>query len=82
MSRRSELAAFSRRTRRVLAAGPPLDTTALALDGRAVMAILGVPGGPAVGLALRHLLDRVLVEPALNTPERLTSELQRWHGAR
>jgi tRNA nucleotidyltransferase (CCA-adding enzyme) len=43
----------------------------LALDGSAVMAILGCRPGPAVGRALRFLTERVLEDPALNTPDRL-----------
>jgi tRNA nucleotidyltransferase (CCA-adding enzyme) len=78
---RTELAAFARRTRRVLEGHPALEASELALDGRAVMDILSVPGGPAVGAALRHLLDRVLMEPRMNTRERLASELQRWWAA-
>ena len=55
----------SRRTwTRSRRARPPLFPQDLALDGRAVMAILGAGPGPHVGEALRHLLDRVLEEPA------------------
>jgi tRNA nucleotidyltransferase (CCA-adding enzyme) len=43
----------------------------LALDGRAVMEILDCRPGPEVGRALRWLTERVLEEPARNTPERL-----------
>jgi tRNA nucleotidyltransferase (CCA-adding enzyme) len=64
------------------AAAPPLSADALALDGRAVMAILGAGPGPHVGEALRHLLDRVLVDPALNTPAALEAELRAWWLAR
>jgi tRNA nucleotidyltransferase (CCA-adding enzyme) len=51
----------------------------LALDGSAVMQILGCRPGPAVGRALRFLTERVLEDPALNTPERLR-ELLRSRG--
>ncbi|HEX7879615.1 MAG TPA: HD domain-containing protein, partial [Candidatus Eisenbacteria bacterium] len=43
----------------------------LAVTGRDVMAALGVAGGPAVGEALRWLLERVIEDPALNDRDRL-----------
>ena len=52
----------------------------LALDGRAVMEILGCPPGPEVGRALRALTERVLEDPTLNTAERLREILlERTH---
>jgi tRNA nucleotidyltransferase (CCA-adding enzyme) len=42
------------------------------------MAVLGVAGGPVVGEALRHLLDRVIEDPRLNTADALASELREW----
>ena len=50
----------------------------LALDGAAVMEILGLPPGPGVGRALRHLTGRVLDDPSLNTPEGLRELLAAW----
>ena len=64
------------------AASPALSAQELALDGRAVMAILGAGPGPHVGEALRHLLDRVLEDPALNAPAALEAELRAWWLAR
>ncbi len=64
------------------AAPPPLSAQDLALDGRAVMAILGAGPGPHVGEALRHLLDRVLEDPSLNAPAALEAELRGWWLAR
>jgi tRNA nucleotidyltransferase (CCA-adding enzyme) len=61
----------------VLDARPPLATGDLALGGREVMAVLG-SGGPAVGEALRHLLDLVLEAPERNEPAALESELRAW----
>jgi tRNA nucleotidyltransferase (CCA-adding enzyme) len=69
--------ALRRRVAGVLAARPPLATGDLALDGRQVMAVLGT-AGPAVGEALRHLLDVVLEEPARNDRATLESELRSW----
>jgi tRNA nucleotidyltransferase (CCA-adding enzyme) len=63
-------------------AGAPLAPQDLALRGGDAMRILALPPGPAVGEALRHLLDRVLEDPALNTPASLEAELRRWWAAR
>jgi tRNA nucleotidyltransferase/poly(A) polymerase len=54
----------------------------LALDGAAVMRLLGVPPGPLVGEALRHLADCVVDDPACNTEEALSARLRAWHAAR
>lgn len=50
----------------------------LALDGVAVMGVLGIGPGPAVGRALRFLTDRVIENPSLNRPEALRSLLEEW----
>jgi tRNA nucleotidyltransferase (CCA-adding enzyme) len=65
--------------RRTLEARPPLTTADLALDGKAVMQLLEIPPGRQVGAALRHLLDLVLEDPALNTRPALEEVLRRWH---
>lgn len=52
-----------------------LDRTGLALDGRDVMAALGVPPGPAVRAALDRLLEAVIEHPDWNTRERLLALL-------
>jgi tRNA nucleotidyltransferase (CCA-adding enzyme) len=53
----------------------------LALDGRAVMQILGCRPGPEIGRALAWLTDRVLEDPRCNTPEGLRALLARWRSA-
>jgi tRNA nucleotidyltransferase (CCA-adding enzyme) len=82
---RSAAAAVRRRrarVARVLKAGPPLASADLAMNGQKVMSVLGISPGKTVGEALKHLLDRVLEEPALNTPAALESELREWWSAR
>lgn len=79
---RRELREFRALLSRVRRERPPLSVAELKLDGRAVMEILAVPAGPAVGEALRHLLDRVLEDPHLNTAAALASELRAWWRAR
>ena len=48
----------------------------LALDGRRVMDVLGLPQGPEVGKILGQLLETVIDHPELNTEERLEALLQ------
>lgn len=50
----------------------------LALDGRDVMAILGVRGGPVVGRALAHLTECALDDPSCNVREKLVERLRAW----
>jgi tRNA nucleotidyltransferase/poly(A) polymerase len=66
-----QLAALRERLRVVGAARPPLQASALAIDGKQVMARLAIGPGPRVGEILRALLERVIEEPELNTVERL-----------
>lgn len=60
--------------------GHAISPAALALDGRAVMEILGIGPGPEVGRALRHLLECVLDDPAQNEPGALRALLCAWRG--
>ena len=69
------LAALARRVDRVLAAPAALEVTDLAVDGRDVMRVLGLPSGPGVGHVLERLLEEVLDDPSLNTAERLGARL-------
>lgn len=71
---REELAALEELRTRVdesLAQGNALTTQDLAVNGKDVIGALEGGPGPVVGEVLRHLLDRVLDDPALNTREKL-----------
>jgi len=59
------------RLRALLAAAPPLSVRDLALDGAALMKLADRSGGPWLGALQRQLLEAVLDDPGLNTPERL-----------
>jgi tRNA nucleotidyltransferase/poly(A) polymerase len=61
-------AAILARLESLEAAKPPLSVKALALDGRALMALAGRPGGPWLGDLQKRLLDIVIEDPAKNTP--------------
>jgi tRNA nucleotidyltransferase/poly(A) polymerase len=63
--------AVEARLQALLDAKPPLTPKDLALDGRALMALAGRPGGPWLGALQRRLLDAVLEEPGLNNPSDL-----------
>jgi tRNA nucleotidyltransferase (CCA-adding enzyme) len=54
----------------------------LAITGQDVMEVLGCGPGRVVGQALRHLTDRVVEDPARNTPEQLRALLERWAAER
>lgn len=66
------------RLRRLAAAAPPLSVRQLALDGRALMRITGRSGGPWLGHLQAWLLERVLDDPDLNTPETLAVLVKSW----
>lgn len=55
---------------------PAADTSDLAVDGRAVMKLLGIGPGPRVGRILRYLLERVTEDPRLNNERDLTFLIQ------
>lgn len=76
------LRALRARVGRIERDRPPLGTAELALDGRAVMEVIGTGPGREVGEALRYLLERVLDDPRLNTPSALASELRAWWARR
>jgi putative nucleotidyltransferase with HDIG domain len=69
------------RLERLAAAAPPLRTQDLALDGRALMALAGRPGGPWLGRLQQHLVEAVLDDPDRNRPESLGELAQAWLAA-
>lgn len=76
------LDALAQRLERLRARGAlALQRSDLALGGADVMALLGIPPGPRVGEALRHLAEAVLEDPACNTREALTERLRAWAAA-
>ena len=62
----------------LLGANPPLAVKALALDGRALMALAGRKGGPGLGELQHFLLEKVLDEPAGNARGMLESWAREW----
>jgi tRNA nucleotidyltransferase (CCA-adding enzyme) len=63
----------------VLRDHPPLEIGDLALGGWELIE-LGVRPGPRIGEVLRGLLDQVLENPALNTPDQLGALVRRKWG--
>ena len=57
---------------------PPLAVQALALDGRALMALAGRPGGPWLGQLQQGLMEAVLDDPSLNQPGPLGGLAAEW----
>ena len=74
----AQLEALKARLNALLASHPPLSARALALDGKALMRLLGVPPSPIVGEATRFLMDQVFEDPALNTVPGLTGLISKW----
>jgi tRNA nucleotidyltransferase (CCA-adding enzyme) len=64
------------RIQAVRASRAPLSVGELAIDGKDVMDVLGVPPGPLVGQILRTILEEVLEDPNLNDRERLLGRLK------
>ncbi len=58
---------------RILREHHPLAPRDLAITGKHLIAQLGMAPGPAIGRVLSSLLDRVLEDPRLNTPELLVA---------
>lgn len=65
------LAQFEQRASDELARKPALSLSALAIDGKRLMADAGLSPGRQIGVILEALLDLVLDEPSENEPERL-----------
>ena len=64
-------AAAEERFARELARASALKITDLAIGGAEVMRVLALPPGRKVGQVLTRLLDRVMDDPELNTPDNL-----------
>ena len=60
---------------------PPLSVQALALDGRALMALAGRPGGPWLGQLQHALLQAVLEDPERNRADALGGLTRDWLAA-
>jgi tRNA nucleotidyltransferase (CCA-adding enzyme) len=71
-----EIGELRRRAAAVIEADQALSVTDLAIDGKDVMAALGIPPSKRIGELLDALLDRVLDDPALNERERLLALLK------
>ncbi|HET7234200.1 MAG TPA: CCA tRNA nucleotidyltransferase [Longimicrobium sp.] len=68
--------ALRRRADAVMRAGAALEVGDLAIGGADLRA-LGVAAGPRMGELLRGLLERVIEDPKLNTPDALTEIVRR-----
>jgi tRNA nucleotidyltransferase (CCA-adding enzyme) len=66
-----EWSRFEERVAQTGARDGPHAPRELAISGRDVMSVTGIPPSPRVGRILQALLERVWVDPTLNTPEGL-----------
>ena len=69
------LSELEKRVRARVRAGFPRTVSDLKVDGRKVMEIHGIKGGPEVGRILEALLEEVLDHPEWNTEEKLVERL-------
>ena len=69
------------RAQRILAAGDALTVADLSTTGGDLMRILGIPPGRIIGRLLDAVLERVLEDPSLDTPERLAALAPALHAA-
>lgn len=70
---------LAERAAALLAARPALDENALAIDGAAIMRLLGIGPGPRVGEVKRALLELVTDDPSRNTAGELERVVrERW----
>jgi tRNA nucleotidyltransferase (CCA-adding enzyme) len=67
----SALDAFEQRASAELAKNPPLTLSALAIDGKRLMADAGYQPGRQIGTTLEALLEHVIDDPANNDPAHL-----------
>ncbi|MBM4358837.1 MAG: HD domain-containing protein [Deltaproteobacteria bacterium] len=74
----TRLAELSARTAALLAAGAALTARDLAIDGRGLMAELGLAPGRIVGELQRALVELVTDDPSLNSREHLIEQARRW----
>jgi tRNA nucleotidyltransferase (CCA-adding enzyme) len=75
----AEMGELKRRISEVAHEDAALKVTDLAIDGRDVMRILGIPPSREIGVLLERLLERVLDDPSLNEREKLEALLRELH---
>jgi len=59
---------------------PPFSISDLALDGHAVMEMFKIEPGRKVGEILDYLMERVLDDPSLNTPDQLATLAEEYYS--
>ncbi len=78
----TSLIALEKRIEKVLAKDSALSFKDLAVNGDDLMAELGIPAGPKIGIVLNALLESVLEDPSQNERERLLRIAERFYEAR
>jgi tRNA nucleotidyltransferase (CCA-adding enzyme) len=70
------LSALERRAYRIIKKPLALETRHLAIDGKKVMEMFGLPPGPKVGSILEYLMEMVTDHPEMNTKKKLIVMLE------
>jgi len=64
-----------------LSSSPPIQVSDLAIDGKTVMRLTGLPPGPHIGKILDELAEKIVENPQLNRPENLEDILEEMKTA-
>jgi poly(A) polymerase/tRNA nucleotidyltransferase (CCA-adding enzyme) len=78
----TSLIALEKRIEKVLGKDRIFGLKDLAVNGNDLKRELGIPGGPKIGLILRHLLETVLDDPRQNERKRLLMIADRFYEDR
>ncbi|UCE23494.1 MAG: HD domain-containing protein [Candidatus Zixiibacteriota bacterium] len=71
---------FEKEIRDELDRKPPFSISDLTIDGHEIMSMFEIQPGRDVGSVLNYLLERVLDEPALNTPDQLRAMAEEYYN--
>jgi tRNA nucleotidyltransferase (CCA-adding enzyme) len=75
------LSQLAKRIQAQLSSSPPIQVSDLAIDGKTVMRLTGLPPGPHIGKILDELAEKIVENPQLNRPENLEDILEEMKTA-
>ena len=78
----TNLAKFIRRLQDISAQDTAFKVRDLKINGKDLMQALNLPSSPQIGVLLRFLLEAVLEDPSLNTPDKLTDMADKFYKER
>jgi poly(A) polymerase/tRNA nucleotidyltransferase (CCA-adding enzyme) len=78
----TNLAKFIQRLQDISSQDTAFKVRDLKINGKDLMQALNLPSGPQIGILLRFLLEAVLEDPSLNTPDKLTEMAGKFYKER